>query len=241
MSNNLLELVLNELDSVWIFCIVIFYFLCIYFIIGKLFHLVCQYLEKKKYIQKIISIQPSKDQIKKEILYSLQSIIIFGLLSVILIQFIRVGYIELSSNTIPQFLIGLLILNIWNEIHFFIIHKMMHIPFFMKKVHKIHHQSYIPTVYSVYRFHWFEALLLGTLPLTIAPFIALSPLAIALYPICSILINFAGHSNYRFGNGKGSSWKLISSNHNNHHYKAKQNFGFATDILDKLFNTKNNK
>jgi len=241
MLNTILDLILFQLQSGWVFGIVVLYFLFIYFFLGKLFLWGCQFLEHKKYLEKIISIQPPKSQIKLEILYSLQSIIIFGFLSVILIQLIREDYIQLSSNSILQIFLGLLILNVWNEIHFFIIHKIMHLPFFMKNVHKIHHQSYIPTLYSVYRFHWFEALLLGTLPLTIAPFIPLSPISIALYPICSLLINFSGHCNYRFGKGNGPSWKLISSNHNNHHYKGKQNFGFASDILDKLFNSKTKK
>lgn len=238
MTDHLLNTLLFELHGIWIFCIVVIYFFILYFCLGFIFNKSCLYLERKNIVQKIIPISPPKKQIQQEVLYSIQSIGIFGILSVLLIYLIRLGTITLASNSILQIGLGILILNLWNEIHFFLVHKLMHLPFFMKHVHKIHHQSYIPTIHSVYSFHWFEALLLGSLPLTIAPFINLSPLVFALYPICSILINFTGHCNYRIGNGKGATWKLISSNHNQHHYKAKKNYGFATDILDRLFNRK---
>lgn len=241
MLHTLSEFMLYESHYGWIFGIVVFYFILIYGLIGQLFITCCHFLERKNLLQKITLTPVSKKQIQQEIIYSLQSICIFGLLSVLLIYLIRIDYIQLLPNTIPQILWGLLLLNVWNEIHFFVIHKTMHLPFFMKHVHQIHHKSYIPTIYSVYRFHWFEALLLGTLPLTIAPFISFSPLVFALYPICSLLINFAGHCNYRFGDGTGASWKLLSSNHHSHHNKAKKNFGFAINLFDKIFNSKADK
>ena len=111
----------------------------------------------------------------------------------------------------------------------------------MKKVHYIHHKSLVPTVFSVYSFHWLEALLLSTVPLSIVPFIPFSFTAIALYPMSSILLNFAGHCNYRFGKGKGESWRLFGTHHNEHHNKGRQNYGFAINFLDKLFSYKNLK
>lgn len=238
MLDSLIHSILYDLSYPYIFSIVTVYFIALYFIGGKLFLNVCKYLEGKKILQIIVSKDVSKQQTKKEIWYSLQSIIIFGLTTLPIIYLSRIGFIQFKENTLFNVLIGLLILNLWNEVHFFVIHKLMHLPFFMKHVHKIHHSSYIPTVYSVFSFHWFEAFLLSTLPISIIPFIQVAPLTVFLYPICSILINFSGHCNYRFGTGKGSSWKLLSSNHNNHHYKAKRNFGFAVDVFDKIFNKK---
>ncbi|MFK7810608.1 MAG: sterol desaturase family protein, partial [Saprospiraceae bacterium] len=170
-----------------------------------------------------------------EIKYSLQSIFLFGFSVLPIIYLIRSGHISLLENSPRNIVIGLLILNLWNEVHFFIVHRIMHLPFFMKRVHYIHHRSRVPTVYSVYCFHWLEATLLSTVPLIIALFVAFAPLAIAIYPLTSILLNFAGHCNYRFGNGTGSAWTLFGTNHNAHHAKGKQNFGFAIDLLDRLY------
>jgi sterol desaturase/sphingolipid hydroxylase (fatty acid hydroxylase superfamily) len=65
-------------------------------------------------------------------------------------------------------------------------------------------------------------------------FVPLSPLAIFLYPLASILLNFAGHCNYRFGNGQGADWKLFGTHHNAHHAKFTKNYGFASNLLDKI-------
>ncbi|MCF6351011.1 MAG: sterol desaturase family protein [Flavobacteriaceae bacterium] len=203
--------------------------------VAPLFLWLCKVLANKNIIHRIIAAFASKNQIQFERLHSLKSIFIFGFSILPVIYLIRKDIVILLPNTFINILIGILILTIWNEIHFFIVHRIMHIPFFMKKVHRIHHKSKIPTVYSVYSFHWFEALLLSTVPITIIIFIPFSPLAIFLYPLCSILLNYAGHCNYRFGNGKGKNWYLFGTLHNEHHYTLRKNYGFASNILDKLF------
>jgi sterol desaturase/sphingolipid hydroxylase (fatty acid hydroxylase superfamily) len=111
-------------------------------------------------------------------------------------------------------------------LHFFAVHWLMHRPLMMRKVHYIHHQSKVPTVYSIYSFHWIEAVLLSSVPLTILPFLPISFVAVALYPIASVLINYAGHCNYRFGSGHGPGLFKFGTNHNEHHFRNKKNFGF---------------
>ncbi|NQY09838.1 MAG: sterol desaturase family protein [Flavobacteriales bacterium] len=167
-------------------------------------------------------------------LHSLKSVLIFGFSGLPIVYLIRSGDITLLPNTFLNVVIGIALLTAWNEIHFFVVHRIMHLPFFMRNVHIIHHTSKTPTVYSVYSFHWFEALLLSTVPLTITPFVPFSIMAIFLYPLASILLNYAGHCNYRFGKGTGASWKLFGTFHNEHHAKGKKNYGFASDLLDKL-------
>lgn len=210
------------------------YFLFLYFILGFLFLQACRVLEKRGIVQLI---SEGNTKIGYEIRHSLLSIAIFGFSSLPVIFLIRMGTITVSENTFLNIIAGLILLNLWNEVHFFTIHRLMHIPFFMKRVHVVHHRSKVPTVFSVYSFHWFEALLLSTVPLTIAPFISLAPIAIFLYPMCSILLNFSGHCNYRFGNGAGKSWRNFATGHNQHHRKGSRNYGFLLNFLDKLFKT----
>ncbi|MAJ50119.1 MAG: fatty acid hydroxylase [Flammeovirgaceae bacterium] len=166
---------------------------------------------------------------------SMQSIIIFGFSVIPIIYLIRKDFIVLLPNTWPIIFLGIVLLTIWNEVHFFIVHRLMHFNFFMKHVHFIHHKSRIPTIYSVYSFHWFEALLLSTVPLTILPFIPFSIVAVFIYPFVSILLNLAGHCNYRFGQGKGNYWVNFGTAHNEHHTKGRKNYGFALNFLDKLY------
>ncbi|MBL4746396.1 MAG: sterol desaturase family protein [Flavobacteriaceae bacterium] len=216
------------------------YFLFLYFGIGALFLFACKTLEKNKILTKIKSKDVPKEQIYFEIKHSIKSIIIFGLSPIPISYLIRNGSIELLPNTGFNILTGIILLTLWNEIHFYVVHRTMHQKLMMKHVHVIHHRTHIPTVYSVYSFHWLEALLLSTVPLTIIPFIPFSIIAVFIYPFVSILLNFAGHCNYRFGNGKGTSWKLFGTYHNEHHSSGRKNYGFTLNFLDKLF-SKHNK
>jgi Delta7-sterol 5-desaturase len=211
------------------------YFMWLYFGLGSLFLLCCKFLAAKKIIHPIETHHLPKQQIAFEIKHSVKSIFVFGFSIIPLIYLIRIDVIDLLPDTWFNVLLGISILTLWNEVHFYVVHRMLHQKFMMRHVHRIHHTSLIPTVFSVYCFHWFEAFLLSTVQLTIVPFIPFSAIAMFAYPIVSILLNFAGHCNYRFGDGKGESWRLFGTHHNQHHGKGRKNYGFALNFLDKLF------
>jgi sterol desaturase/sphingolipid hydroxylase (fatty acid hydroxylase superfamily) len=236
--NTLPEYILLESPYLLLFVLTIVYFSMLYFGVSSLFISVCKSLHARKMLNKIIDAQPGQAQITSEIRHSVRSIIVFGLTAMLMAFLIRNGFIILLPDTVLNTLTGVVILNLWNEVYFFIIHRVMHTRFLMKHVHYIHHQSKIPTVYSVYSFHWFEAFLLGSVQVTVALVMPLSPMAIMIYPFTSILLNLAGHCNYRFGNGTGESWKVFATQHNQHHHKGRKNYGFALNFLDKLYNIK---
>lgn len=218
-----------------VFLLVLGYFVLLYFGLAPLFNAVCRLLARRKLLHRITDKPVSAQQIRSEIGHSLVSVFIFGLSGIPVVYLIRNGVIRTATDTVIHVIVAVVILTIWNELHFFLVHRIMHLPYFMKRVHYIHHRSVIPTVYSVYSFHWFEALLLSTVPLTIAPFVALPAKSFIIYPLTSVLLNYAGHCNYRFGQGGGSAWTLFGTNHNDHHSKFKKNYGFATDLLDRIY------
>lgn len=228
------EHIIYELSYVQVFLLTTAYFALLYFVVAPLFLSVCKWLASRNILHKIATAPVSPEQIRFEIKHSAISIVIFGFSSWPIIYLVRNHLITLAADTWFNVVVGLVILTAWNEVHFFLVHRIMHLPLFMSRVHAIHHRSVVPTVYSVYSFHWFEALLLSTPPLTIAPFISFSPMAVALFPLVSILINLSGHCNYRFGSGNGPSWTAFGTRHAEHHYKRRSNYGFATNTLDWL-------
>jgi lathosterol oxidase len=229
-----IERILYSYSYIQLYFLTTAYFLLLYVGLAPLFLYACKVLHRSNLLQKIAVGDVSREQIRFEMSNSVRSILIFGFSVWPLIYLIRQGIITLIPNSVLNVLVGLLILTVWNEIHFFVVHRIMHLRYFMQHVHAVHHRSVVPTVYSVYSFHWFEALLLSTVPLTIAPFVSFSPLAIALYPLASILLNYAGHCNYRFGEGTGPSWKILGTRHAEHHFRRRKNYGFATPFLDWL-------
>ncbi|MFD2036709.1 sterol desaturase family protein [Belliella marina] len=222
-----------------LFGLTVIYFSILYFGVGSLFLEVCKFLEKRNIIHKIATKQIPKDQLSFEIRHSIQSILVFGLSVIPIIYLVRIEVIQLLPNNFLNITLGLIILTLWNEVHFYAIHRLMHQKFMMKHIHHIHHKSTVPTVFSVYSFHWIEACLLSTVPLTIVPFIPFSIFAVFIYPTVSILLNFAGHCNYRFGSGKGDSWWLFGTTHHEHHSRGRRNYGFALNFLDRLFSKPN--
>lgn len=233
--HSFVKQILFDFTYLQIYLLVFFYFCLLYFALAPLFLYICKCLQKKEILHRIVDKEVSKEQIRYEIIHSFYSLIIFGFSGIPVIYLIRIGWIDLLPDTFFNVLGGILILTIWNEIHFFVVHRLMHLPYFMRRVHYVHHKSKVPTVYSVYSFHPLESFLLSTVPLTIAVCLPFAPLAIAFYPLASILLNYAGHCNYRFGKGAGNSWTLFGTRHNEHHSKGRRNFGFASDLLDKAY------
>jgi sterol desaturase/sphingolipid hydroxylase (fatty acid hydroxylase superfamily) len=234
-----MEEITNSLSYPAVYLVTTLYFLFLYFAVGQLFLFCCKQLELRGLLVKIYD-KPNANQIV-EIQNSLVSIAIFGLSGVALIAMVRHGYVHLIPNSLLSVLGGLLILNVFNELHFFIIHWVLHIPFLYRNIHFVHHRSKVPSVYSVFSFHWIEALLLSTVPLVIAPFVSFSILAIFLYPLTSIMINFIGHCNYRFPEGHVLNKLAMGTKHARHHYLNSANFGFALSIFDHLFPQSKNK
>jgi Delta7-sterol 5-desaturase len=238
--NSFIENFLNNYSYGSLYGLTFGYFLFLYFGIGSLFLYVCKKLEYKNILHKIEDREVKQQQIYFEIKHAIKSIVIFGFSIMPVIYLIRIDLVELLPNSWQNIVIGLIILTLWNEVHFYIVHRILHQKFMMKHIHYIHHKSNTPTVYSVFSFHWIEALLLSTVPITIIPFIPFSIGAVMTYPLVSILLNFAGHCNYRFGKGNLSSWKLLGTHHNEHHSRGRKNYGFALNLLDKLFSKQNN-
>jgi sterol desaturase/sphingolipid hydroxylase (fatty acid hydroxylase superfamily) len=58
---------------------------------------------------------------------------------------------------------------VWGDFHFYCVHRMLHIPFLYKNVHKIHHESFNPNPWSGLSFHPVE----GVIYFSSAPIIAL--------------------------------------------------------------------
>jgi len=200
-----------------VFLAVFFYFSLLYFVLGFLVERTSRFLVSKSILHKIVYQDIAPGQLKRKIAYSLSSILVFALTADLLVFLMRVELLHIAKESWKNLLLGLFVLSLWNEIHFFIVHRLLHTPRCMRQIHYIHHLSRVPTVYSIYSFHWVEAFALGLVPIVVLCMMPLSPMTLALYPIVSILINWVGHVNYRFGHAKGPSWINLASNHNQHH------------------------
>jgi lathosterol oxidase len=149
------------------------------------------------------------------------------------------GWATLANNPGTWRIIAeIFLLLVWNEIHFYINHRLLHTAM-LKRFHLPHHRSVVTTPWASYCFHPVEAVMLGNvilLPMVVAE---MSLIALIALPIFSIVFNNIGHSNYDFlPDAKRDRWWLNGARrHHLHHACYQGNFGFMFPFMDRLFNT----
>jgi Delta7-sterol 5-desaturase len=178
-------------------------------------------------------------QIRREVIASAVSISIFGGYAAATMAAYRAGLIEVDfSHHMLRMLLDLLLLALWNEMHFYLCHRLLHTRWLFRHVHCDHHRSVTPSAYSAYSFHWFEALLLGSVMLTAMVWHTFNIFALALFPLVSLLLNNYGHMNYDLF-PRASDWNPLTATrrHTLHHTAMRGNYGFALPLLDLLLGT----
>jgi sterol desaturase/sphingolipid hydroxylase (fatty acid hydroxylase superfamily) len=217
----------------------VFFLLLYFFFAYTTFYISLRLAPARKIHAAKASPEKMKRQIRFEIRQSLVSILIFALQAIFIQLAYTKGWATINwkingFTLLPQ----ILILFLWNEIHFFTCHWSLHRKWFFRRVHVVHHRSLSPTPFSIYSFHWFEAFLLGTVifpPLLLYPF---QYAAILSLPLLSILLNVLGHWDYDlFPHQKPSHWTRFSFRHSMHHKWSKGNYGFFLPVFDQLFHT----
>ncbi|WP_223145910.1 sterol desaturase family protein [Iodobacter fluviatilis] len=178
-------------------------------------------------------------QKRKEIMLSMLTIFLFGTGMVFPWGLLQLGWARLATYAPPiQLGIEIITLIIWNEIHFYINHRLLHTPW-LKRFHLPHHRSIITTPWSTYSFHPVEAIMLGNvimLPMLVHDF---SIYSLAAVPIFSIVFNNIGHSNYDFlPDADHDRWWLNGARrHHLHHACYQGNYGFMFPFMDRLLGT----
>jgi Delta7-sterol 5-desaturase len=127
---------------------------------------------------------------------------------------------------------------VWNEAHFYVCHRALHLPA-LRRFHLPHHRSIVTTPWATYAFHPIEALMLGSvllIPMLLHDF---SFAALIATPLFSLLFNNIGHSNYDFlpGAAKDRWWLNGARRHHQHHVSYHGNYGFMFPFIDRWLGT----
>src|SRR3989344_3756813 len=216
------------------FIITVVSFSLLYFSITTISYFIFKRDNFKKY--QIQALRPG--QIKTEIKRSFVSILMFGFLSVPIYFGLHSGFFKIHFEFSWSVLLGEgLLLFIWNEVHFYSVHRFFHLkPFY--KFHGDHHYSHVPNPFSAYSFHWSEGILLGAVMPLIMCFHDFQVTSLMLLPLLSIGFNVLGHSNVDFFPAYSmNSIFSFSKRHSLHHKVPHANFGFFLPYLDAIFRT----
>jgi lathosterol oxidase len=115
----------------------------------------------------IVDQRPLRDgQIGCEIKFSLISVMVFGVYRLLTFLAWRNGLVSVEFQPSWYKVVGdVAFLLAWNEVHFYCMHRLLHTRWLYRHMHRIHHESVVPTPFSTYSFHWLEAVLLGSVML----------------------------------------------------------------------------
>jgi sterol desaturase/sphingolipid hydroxylase (fatty acid hydroxylase superfamily) len=175
-------------------------------------------------------------QVRQELLLSALSILVFAVQATTLVWMLRKGWLVIAWDRVLWHLLWELpVLYFWNEIHFFLVHRLLHWGPLYRSVHIWHHRSVLTTPFSAYSFHPIESFLLGAvMPLALV-FHAFSPWSLLALTVMSLLLNVSGHLPHE---RIREAWVFAlphSRYHNRHHREFNAHFAFSFPPLDHWF------
>ncbi|MYZ44973.1 sterol desaturase family protein [Schauerella aestuarii] len=212
----------------------------IYLLFGSVMWLLTSKLLPAMGIGRVLDPRPlAPGQLKRELQQSALSILLFGTGMIFPWGLLQLGWAHLTPNASgTRIALEILALVIWNDIHFWINHRLLHTKL-LRKFHLPHHRSVVTTPFATYSFHPIEALMLGNvilLPMIVHDF---SFWSLASVPVFSLFFNCIGHANYDFFTRVSyAHWFAASRRHHLHHACYNGNFGFQFTFMDRLFRTR---
>ncbi|MES2501198.1 MAG: sterol desaturase family protein [Pseudomonadota bacterium] len=181
-------------------------------------------------------------QLATELINSMRSIALFGLGMIVPWWLMRNGYASIATTaSAMQIAVECVILILWNDLHFYIVHRLLHTNFkwlSLKPAHITHHKSIAATPFAAYSMSVTEALMLGSV-MPIAMLIwDFSAFSLLFLPVWSIAINALAHSNCDlFPNAPQRSYLNLVKHHQSHHSHYHGNYSFFFWPLDAYLGT----
>lgn len=182
------------------------------------------------------------EQTTTELINSGRSVLLFGLGTIVPWLLIQNGYASIAATTSNwQILAECLLLILWNDLHFYLVHRLLHTQFKwlnLKSAHITHHKSIAASPFAAYSMSATEALLLGSvMPIAMLVW-DFSAFSLLFLPIWSIAINALAHSNCDFfPQATQRSYLGLVKHHQAHHSHYHGNYSFFFWPLDAYLGT----
>ena len=190
--------------------------------------------------------QPTAGQMGRELLYSLSSLAVYGLVGGFMVFAVVSGwtpmYFRIERFGWTWFVASIFVVILIHDAYFYWTHRLMHHPRLFRLFHRTHHLSTNPSPWAAYAFSPWEAFVqAGIAPLTIFT-IPLHPLAFSLFMLWQISFNVLGHCGYElfpkwFVRSPLGRILNTATHHAQHHETNRANFGLYFNFWDRLLGT----
>ena len=220
-----------------------------YFVIGGIAFLIFYKLFPKKFADNKIQSRFAKQKdFIHEILHSVQSSIVIGLIIALFLftplKNYSVIYQNFSEHSFLWIPLSLILALIVHDTYFYWMHRIVHHPKLYKNIHLIHHKSINPSPWTSLSFHFLEAITEALVVPLIIFVIPMHPIALIVYGMLAFFMNVYGHLGYEiapkwFRHSFLFEIMNTSTYHNLHHSRFKGNYGLYFRVWDRLLNTEN--
>jgi len=188
----------------------------------------------------------SGQQVRREVFWSLSTVLITGLFGVGVIFLIQSGwsrlYLSIGVYGWWYWAGSLIVMIVLHDAWFYWTHRAMHHPRLFPIFHQTHHRSVSPSPWAAYSFAPPEAMVQVLFLPILLMVMPLHPLTIAVWGFHQITRNVLGHSGYElFPRGTPShwlgQWLTTHTYHDLHHSAGTGNFGLYFTWWDRLMGT----
>ena len=186
-------------------------------------------------------------QVRREIGWSLASAAIYGVPAGVVAWgwqeqgWTRV-YTDASAYPLWWMPASLLVYLLLHDSWFYWTHRLMHRPWWFKRMHAVHHDSRPPTAWAAMSFHPWEALT-GAIVVPLLVFVV--PIHVAMLGALLAIMTVMGVTNHMgwemfpaaVVKGRAGNWLITASHHELHHQKYRCNYGLYFRHWDRLCGT----
>ncbi len=213
-----------------------------YIAIAGLFFYVLYVWKKTKFSSaKIQKEFPGQLQIKKEIIFSLLTFVIYGSGIWLFLYWIENGntkvYTAISDYGTPYFIFSVFLMILMHDTYFYWTHRLIHHSLVFKHIHKVHHSFTNPTPWASFAFHPLEAFIsLGIIPVILFT-LPYHHLALLLFVTFLTVYNVIIHLGFPFPGLNRLKYSNTPEAHDYHHLTSKKNYGLYFTFWDKIMGT----
>lgn len=223
------------------FGVAITFFLRYLLLAGVPFVLLTFVFRKRLFSKKIQPKFPKSGQIRRELLASMYACLVLGAAFVFTFWLHRAGfgklYLDISERGWAYFFGSVAMVIFLHDTYFYWLHRLLHLPFFFRKIHFVHHRSVNTTTFTAFNFHLLESVLEFVIVPILIFVLPMHPAVLAIFGIWTMAFNVLGHCGYEFfprGWTRHPVFRWVNSSvhHNLHHSKVVCNFGIYFNFWD---------
>lgn len=186
-------------------------------------------------------------QIRREIGWSLLSAAIYGIpAGVVAWGWQNAGwtriYSDVANHPLWYWPLSVLLYMLAHDAWFYWTHRLMHRPWWFKRLHAVHHDSRPPTAWAAMSFHPWEALTGAVVIPALVFIIPIHVAALALVLTIMTVMGIANHMGWEMFprwlvHGRAGRWLITATHHQMHHDRYQGNYGLYFRHWDRLCGT----